>query len=178
MAKFLFLSEKKNDKMISFLKERGQVTWMDRKINLEDVKDFDWIISFGYRNIISKNIIDKTKNKIINLHISYLPYNRGANPNYWSFKENTPKGVSIHFIDEGIDTGPILLQSLCEFDESQTLKSSYNILIQTIENLFFDNFDKIMNGKVKSKPQVGNGTYHKKNDLLNNINYNTKIKEI
>ena len=38
------------------------------------------------------------------MHISYLPFNRGAHPNYWSFKDNSPKGVTIHFIDNGIDT--------------------------------------------------------------------------
>ena len=176
--RLLILSEKKNNKIISFLKEKGEVVWTNNKITQDDVQDFDWIVSYGYRHIIKKNVLNKTKNRIINLHISYLPYNRGANPNYWSFKEKTPKGVSIHFIDEGIDTGPILIQKLCMFDQSHTLKSSYDILSETIENLFFNNFDKIIKGKLKPKPQKGTGTYHTKNDLLHKIDYNTKVKEI
>lgn len=42
--------------------------------------------------------------------MSYLPYNKGTHPNYWSFIENTPKGVMIHEIDKGIDTGNIIVQ--------------------------------------------------------------------
>jgi len=37
-----------------------------------------------------------------------LPYNKGSHPNFWSFIENSPKGVSIHEIDEGIDTGKLI----------------------------------------------------------------------
>ncbi|MCL0081308.1 hypothetical protein M1N64_03665 [Peptococcaceae bacterium] len=49
--------------------------------------------------------MDKFQGRAINLHISFLPWNRGADPNFWSFIENAPVGVSIHYLDEGIDTG-------------------------------------------------------------------------
>ena len=107
---FLYLSEDKCPKMTSFLSERGKVIWTKEKFTLENVSKYDWIISYGYRHLISEEIIKYLKNPIINLHISYLPFNRGAHPNYWSFKEKTIKGVTIHFIDSGIDTGPILIQ--------------------------------------------------------------------
>jgi methionyl-tRNA formyltransferase len=55
----------------------------------------DFILSFGLRKIISENIIKKLKKPIFNIHLSYLPFNRGAHPNFWSFIENTPAGVSI-----------------------------------------------------------------------------------
>ncbi|MBQ3033656.1 MAG: hypothetical protein IJD28_04690 [Deferribacterales bacterium] len=56
----------------------------------------DFIISFGYHYMVHKDIVKKFENKIINMHISYLPWNRGADPNLWSILENTPKGVTIH----------------------------------------------------------------------------------
>ena len=174
----LLLSEKKNDEFVSFLSERGEVNWSKDIINAKLVSNYDWIISYGYRHIISNDIINKSKNQIINLHISYLPYNRGSDPNYWSFKDKTPKGVTIHFIDEGIDSGPILVQRLCSFDSSYTLKTSYIFLKKTIETLFYDNFDKIINGEIKPKPQIGEGTIHYKKDLQTPLNYNTYIDEI
>ena len=67
----------------------------------------------GLSRMVTTILFLKTLNEVktlINLHISYLPYNRGSYPNYWSFKENTPNGVSIHHIDDGIDTGPVLVQ--------------------------------------------------------------------
>jgi methionyl-tRNA formyltransferase len=42
--------------------------------------------------------------------LSYLPFNRGAHPNFWSFIEKTQAGVSIHKINKGIDTGNIILR--------------------------------------------------------------------
>lgn len=109
MLKILLLSNEVNIQFVDFLKKRGFVDWQKNPIT-KKVDAYDWIISYGYRHIIPEEIIKKTKNPIINLHISYLPFNRGSHPNYWSFKEKTPKGVTIHFIDKGIDTGPILCQ--------------------------------------------------------------------
>jgi len=56
--------------------------------------DPDFIISYGYRHIITPDIIDAMSDKvrgdrIINLHISYLPYNRGSDPNLWSWLNDT-----------------------------------------------------------------------------------------
>ncbi len=59
------------------------------------------------------------KISIINLHISFLPWNRGAHPNFWSFYDDTPKGVTIHLIDEGIDTGAIIYQKEITFDRNE-----------------------------------------------------------
>ena len=78
-------------------------------------KNFDkniiLIISFGYKRIIKKKILQKyNKIDFINLHMSYLPYNRGAYPNFWSFYKNSPKGVSIHLINKEIDKGKIIFR--------------------------------------------------------------------
>ena len=72
-------------------------------------KNFDVIISFGYRKIIKK-FLQSLKRPIINLHVSYFNFNRGSHPNFWSFIEGTPKGVSIHEINEIIDSGNLILR--------------------------------------------------------------------
>jgi hypothetical protein len=86
--------------------------------------NYDLIISFGYRHIISKEIIKSVNCPIINLHISYLPYNRGAHPNFWSFYDKTPSGVTIHLVNEGIDTGPIIYQRHIIFDNNEKMRMS------------------------------------------------------
>lgn len=174
----LLLSEEKNEEMFHFLSKRAIVKWQNTKISLKTALDFDWIISYGYRHIIKKDIIDNIPNPIINLHISYLPFNRGSHPNYWSFVDKTPKGVTIHIIDYGIDTGPILVQKECYFSKKDTLKSSYNKLKTEIEKLFFNNFDKIVSGELKAKKQIGIGTYHRKSDLPNNVDWNLNINKL
>ena len=115
--------------LIKFLKSKkiNVVSLKNRSLNLKLVKKFDFIISFGYRKIISKGLIERLDRPIINLHISYLPYNRGAYSNFWSFINNTPKGVTIHEIDNGIDTGKIIYRKKINFtiDKETTFRSTY-----------------------------------------------------
>lgn len=116
-------------RFIKFLKDDGNhVIITDKKIDMDFVNRIcpNFIISYGYRFIITEDIITKYDRKAINLHISYLPYNRGADPNLWSFIDNTQKGVSIHYIDKGIDTGDIIVQREIPFAWDDTLNTMYN----------------------------------------------------
>jgi methionyl-tRNA formyltransferase len=179
--KILYLGYPENS-IHSFLQTKGTVFQTQEKISFE-VNQFDWIISYGYSHIIKQDVIDSAKNSIINLHISYLPYNRGADPNFWSWLENTPKGVTIHQIDKGIDTGDIFIQKEIKFEENESLSSSYEILRKEIETLFIENFDNIIKGSIFPKKQKGKGTYHSKKDLepykyLLTQGWNTPVKQI
>jgi len=125
----------------------------------------DLIISYNYNHVIKQNIIDFMEERIINLHISLLPFNRGFDPNFWSFMENTPKGVSIHLVDSKVDTGDILYQKELFFDEkTETLGSSYKCLNDEIQHLFKDNWKEIKDFSVVPKEQIGPGTFHYKRE--------------
>lgn len=125
----------------------------------------DVAVSYRFRHIIEKSLIDYLNGKIINLHISLLPWNRGADPNLWSFLENTPKGVSIHYVDEGLDTGDIIAQRGVRFDVgSETLASTYEILNSEILELFKIQWPLIMRGECSRKKQAPGGTYHRLKD--------------
>ena len=165
VEKILFLGYK-DCKLLTFLQKHYDVVQTEDKIEWDNIKNIDHIISFGYKHIIPENIIKSFDKKIINLHISYLPYNKGYHPNFWSFKDNTPKGVTIHYIDKGIDTGDILLQKEIKFtDKEDTLSKTYNRLIEEIQNLFIENYFRILNNVIKPIPQQGKGTFHYKKDL-------------
>ena len=129
-----------NTKIISFLKTKHHITREERETGISYLqgKEYDFAISFRYEHKLEKEFIDYFGSKIINLHISYLPYNRGRDPNIWSFIDKTVKGVTIHQIDEGIDTGDIIIQKQVKFNlNKETLSSSYNKLMNTIEDLFY-----------------------------------------
>jgi methionyl-tRNA formyltransferase len=179
----LFLGYK-NCKLFNFLNNLYNVTHTEEAIKTEALEDFDWVISFGYKHILKSDFISRFYGKIINLHISYLPYNRGSHPNVWSFVEDTPKGVTIHLIDDGIDTGDILLQKIVKFSDSEnTLSSTYKRLIEEIQNLFIENSDAILYNKIEPTPQIGEYSYHLVKDL-NKIKHllvdcwETKISEL
>lgn len=95
------------------------------------------------------------------MHISLLPYNRGAQPNFWSFIDDTPKGVTIHRLERGLDKGDIICQRQVTFDESaETFASTYAKLNDEIVKLFEENWEQIKSGKIEGKRQIGRGSYH------------------
>ena len=167
----LFLGYKKNQtSLINFLKKKNFRIKNYQKIPpIVIFKQSDFILSFGFRKIISENIIKKIKKPIFNIHLSYLPFNRGAHPNFWSFIENTPAGVSIHKIDKGIDTGNVILRKKIYFNinlnKFSTFKKTYNFLFLEAEKLFKKNFNKIYNKKYKKILSNHKGTFHYKKDL-------------
>lgn len=151
--------------LISYLKsDQNEVVQTLEKLNFEEVKrsGFDFLVSYSYRHIIKKDLLDLFPSRAINLHISFLPWNRGADPNLWSFVENTPKGVSIHHLDEGVDTGDIIAQRRVEFNASQeTLASSYAKLHREIQNLFYEVWPAIKSGTAPRIKQPEGGSSHK-----------------
>ena len=157
MSKILYLGPE--SPLIKFLEENGEeVTQREDEVNANDIAEFDWVVSYGYRYILSREVVASKKKRIVNLHIAYLPWNRGASPNYWSWKESTPKGVTIHYIDEGIDTGQIIIQERVVFSKGETLKSSYAKLQAEMQELFRKNWKWIKAGRFE-------GSYHKSSDM-------------
>jgi methionyl-tRNA formyltransferase len=126
--------------------------------------EIEYALSYRYRHIVKKPVLEYFDRRIINLHISFLPWNRGADPNLWSFLDDTPKGVTIHIMDEGIDTGDILIQKEVDYDENDTLQTSYQRLSSTIETLFRLYCPDIIEEKIKPHLQTGSGSYHKTTD--------------
>jgi methionyl-tRNA formyltransferase len=98
----------------------------------------DLVVSYGYRFIVKEPFLTLWKGHIYNIHTGYLPYNRGASPNLWSWYDDTPKGVTIHAMDEGIDTGSIIARRIADMKEDETLKTSYEKLQIMAGKMFFD----------------------------------------
>ena len=186
--KILFLGHS-NSPIIKWLIDNNEIVQStEEKITKDyvNINQFDFLISYGYKFIIRKEILDMFPHKAINLHISFLPFNRGADPNFWSFIDETPKGVSIHYIDDGIDTGDIIVQKKVSFAnlDRQTLATTYKILHNEIQTLFYENWDSIKKQKIKRIPQKGKSTSHKSKDKIEFIHlieqdmWNTKVTKL
>ena len=169
---FLGYSSKKTN-LIKFLRDKKNIVevYGNRIINKKTIIKADIIISFGYRRIIKINQLKFSKRPILNLHISYLPYNRGSHPNYWSFADNTPKGVTIHEIDRKIDMGYVVFRKKIFFKKKKNLTflETHKILIRQIEKLFIEKYNKIISGKYSKKKINSRGTYHRSTELPKDI---------
>lgn len=166
VKKILFIGyDNKSTKLIDELIDNKCEVWHTNK-KFNKIEFFDLIISFGYRHLIKKDFLKLHNIPIINLHISYLPWNKGSHPNFWSLFEDTPSGVTIHLVDEGIDTGDIIYQRKVIFKNTDnTFEKTYKKLFAEIESLFIENIQNIIFGQYIAKPQTSGGSYHSSDEL-------------
>jgi len=170
MKKKVLLIGYENSKIYHFLKENEFFSWIDgsEKITLDLIKNHnpEFIILHGCHSILTKDIVEFYKNKIINCHGGYLPWNRGAHPNVWSFIENTKSGGTVHYIDSSIDKGHIIERREINPEYSRTLKSVYWEIRDLLECIFIDNWEEIKNESVKTVDiSSEKGTLHFRKDL-------------
>ncbi len=120
-------------------------------------------VMFGY--LLKKDFLDLLPKGCVNLHPAYLPYNRGAYPNVWSIVEQTPAGVTLHFIDEGVDTGDIIRQKNVAVLPTDTGETLYRKLEQAGLELLRETWPDLINGRMERTAQSReSGTSHKASD--------------
>lgn len=128
--------------------------------------DPELIISAGFRSIIPDKILNLPELGAVNLHPSYLPYNRGANPNVWSIIEDSPAGVSIHYMTPDVDKGPMIARKKVPIFPDDDGKSLYRRLEQEQVKLFRDNWREIRDGSATTKSQENrDGSFHYKHEF-------------
>jgi len=135
------------------------------------------VISAGFEHKVPEEIIDIPEKGIVNVHPSYLPFNKGSHPYIWSIIDETPAGVSIHYMSPEIDEGPVIAKKEVMVTPEDTGKTLYNRLTRTSVQLFKDNWEKISNG-VDAKPQEKEGTTHYSRELeeISELGLNEEIK--
>ena len=126
----------------------------------------DICFSIFYDYILSREFVGVFPYGIVNVHPSYLPYNRGQYPNVWSIVDGTPSGVTLHYIDEGIDTGDVIAQEKVEIEAVDTGKTLYNKLELGCIDLFKRTWPLIKSGSVRRISQENlRGTCHRADDV-------------
>lgn len=95
------------------------------------------IFSIGGMQIIPKEVIDISKLGVLNIHPALLPKYRGRySTAHAIFNGEKETGATLHWLDEGIDTGPIVTQQSFPIGENDTAKDVYNNFTKTGTNLF------------------------------------------
>ncbi|MDF2855699.1 MAG: phosphoribosylglycinamide formyltransferase [Neobacillus sp.] len=97
----------------------------------------DLLVLAGYMRLIGPTLLAEYQGRIVNIHPSLLPAFPGKDAIGQALEANVKQsGVTIHFVDEGMDTGPIIVQESVTIDESET-KDSLQRKIQTIEHRLY-----------------------------------------
>jgi methionyl-tRNA formyltransferase len=121
----------------------------------------EYLVSVGYDHLVPEEVLAVPAGGAVNLHPALLPHNRGKSPNVWSIVEDTPAGVTLHYMDADIDTGGMIAQRRVETDFSDTGKDLHRRLERAQYDLFVDTWPDLEAGTVESTPQDESaGTYH------------------
>ncbi len=106
-------------------KGRTRIEFDKEVMKILDKKEVDVIALIGYMRLLSSDFVHKYENKIMNVHPSLLPaFAGGMDKNvHQTILEHGVKvtGCTIHFVDEGADTGPIILQEPVKITEDETV---------------------------------------------------------
>lgn len=139
----------------------------DEKNLIKNLYDFE--IELGilawWPNIISKKVYSSIKYGFVNTHNSFLPNNKGMHPYYWAVVENCQYGVTLHWINEGIDTGDIIAQEKIKIGWEDNADSIYRKSLEKMVSLFKQTYPDLRNGKFLSITQANSGSFHYASEL-------------
>ncbi len=103
--------------------------------------------------IIKKELLSIARIGMLNRHNALLPKNRGRLTPFWVLnKQEKETGVSIHFVDEGIDSGPIIVQKSFKVDKRENFRSLVKKNYQLAPTAMIEALDKLENGMVDFLP--------------------------
>lgn len=124
---------------------------LDKLLNEEKV---DILYSVQYHEILKKYHLDKARQIAVNLHMAPLPEYRGCNQFSFAIIDNSQIfGTTIHKLEEGIDSGPILFEERFDIPNEIFVKELYELTyIKSIE-LFKKTLFDLISGNIKTKAQ-------------------------
>ena len=141
--------------------------------------EFDLAVVVAFGQLVPAELLAIPKHGWINLHYSLLPELRGAAPVQWTILNDLKEaGITWFQLDQGLDTGPILLQKKIDSNELD-----YEKLIQALNELAVINLDKFLddieNNKIQKIEQTGVVTYAPKlNEKDLKIDWNSSCNKI
>ncbi len=115
---------KKHNIQVEIIDHKNYKTREEYEKHIIEVLDpykLNLIALAGFMRILSTVFVRAYKNKIVNIHPALLPSFPGINAGRQALEYGVKyTGVTVHFVDEGVDTGPIILQSVVEIEDEDT----------------------------------------------------------
>jgi phosphoribosylglycinamide formyltransferase-1 len=134
---------------------KGSRTEYDKKI-MSTLSDYGvtprngLVCLAGFMRIISPGFVKKYKNKIINIHPALLPAFPGLNSQKQALDYGAKySGCSVHFVDAGMDTGPVIIQAVVEIKEKDTEKSLSKKILNEEHRIYPEAVNLIARKKIK-----------------------------
>ena len=147
---------------------------------INDIKP-DIIVVAAYGKILPKEVLDIPRLGCVNIHGSLLPKYRGAAPIQWAVLNGDKEtGITTMLMNEGLDTGDILLNEKTEIGENETASELFDRLSLIGAELMIKTIDNLQMGKITPKKQDNSrATYAPMlSKDLSNIDFNRPVYEV
>jgi len=108
-----------NTMVFPYKSYKNKENYEDQIINCLKNNNIDLVVLAGYMRLLGSKIINNYRYRIINIHPALLPSFPGLNAQKQALQYGVKiSGCTVHFVDEGIDTGPIILQHAVEVKQT------------------------------------------------------------
>jgi methionyl-tRNA formyltransferase len=158
---------------------------INSKLAIKEIKSYklDTLVSMSYDQIFKKETINNYKSKIINCHAGCLPFYRGRSPLNWVLiNDESFFGITVHYINQGIDKGDIILQRKFDIKDKDNYKSILNKAYKECPKILFKAIHLVVNKKDKPVKQNflhKKGSYYRKRlSGDERINWKTNAREV
>ncbi|MFC5970122.1 methionyl-tRNA formyltransferase [Halomarina salina] len=141
-----WLCDRDSVDVLAMLTEADQLSLVERL-------DPEFVVACGFTHVVPPEVLAVPDRGCLNLHPGLLPYARGYNPNVWSIVEGLPAGVTLHYMDDGVDTGPIVATREVETRFDDTGKDLYERLERAAYDLFVETWPSVEEGAVEVREQ-------------------------
>lgn len=116
----------------------------------------DLFVSMSFNQIFKKEIIEMPSLGTINCHAGKLPFYRGRNILNWALiNDETEFGITVHYVDSGVDTGDIIIQECFPITDQDNYRTLLERAYVGCAELLDRAISEIISGKVVRKPQAG-----------------------
>jgi phosphoribosylglycinamide formyltransferase-1 len=122
----------------------------DREIvSILKEKEVDLVVLAGYLKMLTPYFINAYKNKIMNIHPALLPSFPGLHAQKEAFDYGVKlSGCTVHFVDEGLDSGPIILQKAVKVKEDDTEETLTKRILKEEHKLYFHAIQLFAQGRL------------------------------
>jgi len=115
----------------------------------------DLFVSMSFNQIFGKELMNLPRLKTINCHAGKLPFYRGRNILNWALiNDEKDFGITVHYLDEGIDTGDIIIQRTYKISDEDNYATLLKIAHVECANILFEAIELIIENKVVTKRQI------------------------
>jgi phosphoribosylglycinamide formyltransferase-1 len=112
----------------------------------------DLVLLAGYMRIVGKTLLDEYKGRMINIHPALLPAFPGLHAQRQAFDYGVKvSGCTVHFVDEGVDTGPIILQRCVRVLEDDTVDSLAERILEEEHQIYPEAVKLFLEGRLEVK---------------------------